>query len=63
MDNLPQHTSGVFLLRPMVGFYSGVDRPRSSVIFSESMRLLQSSTPSLAIGNQIPMQYELKMSA
>ena len=25
MDNLPQHTSGVFLLRPMVGFYSGVD--------------------------------------
>lgn len=26
MDNLPQHTSGVFLLRPMVGFYSGVDR-------------------------------------
>ena len=25
MDNLPQHTSDVFLLRPMVGFYSGVD--------------------------------------
>ena len=32
MDNLPQHTSGVFLLRPMVGFYSGVDMYRRLLV-------------------------------
>ena len=34
MDNLPQHTSGVFLLRPMVGFYSGVDIHLDKTIFT-----------------------------